>query len=224
MILLVLWNAKNVNKSWDKELVLIIMYSTFILASGILLVGTFIVGYERAWRYSVAFGCLITVWFSTKLVQEVNIDIQVKNIIYIITILSLVVSILSIYPAPLTKEVNYSISETEIEGHDWIINTKSESKVYSIIRDMDRFEQLVTGNPKADTSDTKTGPPPESLDFSGKNSSYLFLGPGAESYYPTVFPGYQSKWAYKSGDFSRINNSDDFVKIYSNGEVTIHYS
>ena len=149
-------------------------------------------------------------------------------------------STLNLYLSPLTITPNEQVTTSEINGMETFFSNKNnETRILELGLSQYRFLAYVNGE-KADehgqdiyianiSNSSKTAP----IDHFGFNNNtsmgqfynasvYLVINTLGEESYPVLYPGYANVWRFTPADFILLNDSDQIMLIYNNGNLKIY--
>ena len=161
-------------------------------------------------------------------------------IISIILLPIICFSTLNLYQSPLELTPNAQVTASEVTGIQTFFTTSNNiTQVRELGISKDRFHAAIYGE-QADkygqdinilnlSNITRTEP----IDHFGfdnnttlgqyyNNSVYLLVNQiGVESY-PVLYPGYKNVWRFTPGDFITLNDSNQTMLVYNNGNLQIY--
>jgi len=159
--------------------------------------------------------------------SHIKINRLWKNLLIILVIISLLLSLASVYPAPINGRANAQVTNQDMEGSQWIMDYKVESPhiafSHAAIRRFAPYldEPLVNDiiTPIPDRFGYTNGQAPSSV--LRENRSYILLTK-RDLVFPETFPERVRTSANQYTDESIDSLNNDANKLYSNGEYWIY--
>lgn len=200
--------------------------SAFAVLSVLFLVFNLIVGFGRPAIFAVLFGSLLAGPLVLTAYERFDRRQVMAATTVVLTVL-VVVSVFGVFHSPINKEFNQQVTETELDGAEWIIESRERDvPVEQLGITVWRFEDAFTGatNRTLRRDDAKARPPDHfgyqngsSLGETYDEDQYLIVTQLGRDYYPEVFPKYQRFWRFTATDFKRLNQDRTVSKVYTNG-------
>jgi hypothetical protein len=148
--------------------------------------------------------------------------------------MTMILSIGSFYPSPRTGQYNSQVTESNLEGHLWLISVKNETTpVMEILGLYARYLDYDLGPVDARSRPdyhfyTNDSTPPRHFGYENHvwlgqaidDNRYLAFGTAAIQFYESVFP---TQGSFNAGDFERLGEDMSVSCILSNGDITIYW-
>lgn len=146
------------------------------------------------------------------------------SIVLLVTVL-VALTILSIYPSPLSASSNSQVTEMEMDGNEWLTQHGDASdEVTEFGISYRRFYHAQHG--------VQPGVPflhypvpnhfnytnHDNLGQSYGNDTYMTLTTRGRIVYPEVFPNYPENWRFTPEEFDRLEQDHSTERIYDNGD------
>ncbi len=227
------------------EIFSIIGFLFFTLISIFVYIKLPLFGFTRILQFTIFFAnFLIFTLFYLILISKrriLNFNKYAKILLISLIIFPLICfSTLNLYLAPFTLTPNEQVTTSEITGMETFFdNRNNDTKILELGISQYRFLAYVYGE-QADqygqdiyirniSNSSKTAP----LDHFGFNkntplgqfynaSVYMVINTLGEESYPVLYPGYANVWRFTPQDFILLNDSDQIMLIYNNGNLKIY--
>ncbi len=134
-------------------------------------------------------------------------------------------SVFSLYASPLSNSANGQITQSEVEGMEWVLDHRNESLLIdeygttqSRFQEMLEYEVDDPVNIRSEGTDPPMhfaygAPPPDGP----PEYRYLLVTDLGRQINPTFYPGYQGFWRHAPADFQRLDNRSTVARVYDNG-------
>jgi len=202
----------------------------------------FIVGWGRFMGWTRIFSIiLITLAFYNFLSDYKNVNIFIKSIRKLVTIITICIFLISLtflstftfYYSPLTGEANLQVTTMDWGGVEWI--TEHGNKQIMIdeqgIHQL-RFLNAIYGQKKSDLiKPVGYSNPPDHFGYHNKTSlgkyynqsRYLILTRLAKIFYPESYPNYKELWRFTPEDFNQLEDDDTVYRVFNNGGFEAYF-
>ena len=174
--------------------------------------------------------------------RKLNYNKYVKVVLISIIVLPLIfVSTFNLYDSPLTLTPNEQVTPTEVNGMEkFYIYSNNSSRTLDLGISQYRFEDYIYGEQAdsfgqdihiANLSNTSRTNPIDHFGFNNNSTTltqfyngsvYLLINDIAMENYPQIYPNYQDKWRFTPQDFNTLDNTQQVMLIYSNGNLKIY--
>ena len=204
-----------------------------------------IFGFTRVVEFAIIFSNFLVFSLFYYIINSKN-KILNKNGYMKILLISIILlpiicfSTLNLYQSPLELTPNAQVTASEVTGiQTFFITDNNSSRVLELGISKDRFHAVIYGE-QADkygqdinirnlTNITRTEP----IDHFGfdnnttlgqyyNNSVYLLVNEIGVQSYPVLYPGYKNVWRFTPGDFITLNDSNQSMLVYNNGNLQIY--
>ena len=175
--------------------------------------------------------------------RKLNFNKYVKVLLISIIILPIIcISTLNLYDSPLTLTPNEQVTSSEINGMEtFYLYDNNSSRILDLGISQYRFLAYIYGE-QADSygqdihignlSNTSRTNPIDHFGFNNtttitqfyNGSVYLLINDIAIENYPQIYPNYPDKWRFTPQDFNRLNNTQQVMLIYNNGNLKVYKS
>lgn len=144
-------------------------------------------------------------------------DRQTRLGIAIATMVILMISLGGMFPSyETTKSDNRQVTEQQISIVHWTGHYgESNSPVGSVGINVNRMDQYLQ-----QTDIEIHNRPPKHFEYI--NRSYLITSKSGKNFYPEAYPNYSQFWNYRPVDYKKLDISDRFQKVYSNGDGDVY--
>ncbi len=134
-------------------------------------------------------------------------------------------SVFSLYASPLSNGANGQITQSEVEGMEWVLDHRNESLLIdeygttqSRFQEMLEYEVDDPENIRSEGTNPPMhfaygAPPPDGP----PEYRYLLVTELGRQQNPTFYPGYRGFWRYTPADFQRLENRSTVDRVYDNG-------
>lgn len=149
----------------------------------------------------------------------------IKNLMYLVVILVVVISLLSVYPSPqFTKQQNGQVTEQHVKSTEWIYRHNHNPGVINLDYLGPAAKRLDTYVHYGDnTGDVIKRIPPAHFGYENPTRpTYLQISQKGKNFYPSVYPEFRHLWNFYPKDFASLNNQASVNQIYSSGDVGIY--
>lgn len=149
------------------------------------------------------------------------------TVLVAVLLVLVVLSVVTLFPSPLSTEVNDQVTEMEIEGNAWIAeHGTAAGTLVEFDQSHRRFHHAEHG--VDDLLPFSTTRPPDHLGYDGHErlgesypgDAYLSINRLGRLFYPEVFPAYADDWRYAPEDFERLERDSTVDRVYDNGDYT----
>jgi len=225
--------------------------AVFLLFAGLSITAYFVditVGFTRISRY-VRFAAPILIGFGlaslynrtrgSSFGQAVQVSACVACAILVF------LSIFTLYGSPLSNEYNAQITESELQGMEWMLDNREPTLLIDELgTDHYRFYTLFNGgrlpqfDPSAQTIRRGLGTPPDHFAYGNASAvlppsevaslpdeanvslgqRYLLVTELGQLRNPTFYPDYRRLWRHTPSDFDRLQRDPRANQVYDNGE------
>jgi hypothetical protein len=175
--------------------------------------------------------------------RKLNINKYVKVLVISIIIFPIIcISTLNLYDSPLTLTPNEQVTSSEVNGMEtFYLYDNNSSRILDLGISQYRFLAYIYGEQAdsygqdihiANLSNTSRTNPIDHFGFNNtttitqfyNGSVYLLINDIAVENYPQIYPNYPNKWRFTPQDFNTLNNTQQVMLIYNNGNLRIYKS
>ena len=174
--------------------------------------------------------------------RNLNFNKYVKVVIISLIILPLIcVSTLNLYDSPLTITPNEQVTSSEVSGMEtFYVYDNNSSRTLDLGISQYRFLDYIHGE-QADIygqdihisslANTSRTNPIDHFGFNNNSTTlsqfyngsvYLLINDIAVENYPQIYPNYANKWRFTPQDFNTLDNTQQVMLVYSNGNLKIY--
>lgn len=194
------------------------------------------VSFTRVFKLVILFSfILIGFIFSFNTTFQVNYDIKNKNIHYgvlsLLVVFILVISVLGVYPSPISFSSNRQVTQQENQGMNWFFEVQNdERRIWEEGIRQHRWADFVHGREGEDRPGNIRREPNVKDHFGyaehermGENYSGYFIKTEIHIItYREIFLDYKEYWRFDESSYKRFSEDDSVNKIYDSGFFTCY--
>ena len=210
-------------------------YVLFTGLSVLFFVADLIVGFSRPLLFATMFAAILggSLWYYLWDASEgSSYRPLVSGTFGVVLVVLVVLIVFSVYPIPGLTGTSHQVTESEIDGTEWLFENRDEEILIEEIGIRQyRFDHYHYGttntSPTIRRDDTV---PPQNLGYQenetfGSNyerDRYLILTELGKTMYPVQYPDFRQYWRYTPEDFERLALDPSVSRLYDNGEVEFY--
>ncbi|MBE3089004.1 MAG: hypothetical protein IMZ41_01860 [Actinobacteria bacterium] len=197
-----------------------------------------IVGWDRFMLWATMFSIILITFSFYSLLSDSKqhnlLTIPFKKIGRTITVIIIIVSltslsILTVYPSPITGNTNLQVTKTDWMGTEWIFeNSNKKTIIDQLGISQSRFLTAIYGEKEYKLIIIKRlgyTNPPDHFSYNNKTSlgeyynesRYMIINHLARIRYPESYPDYKELWRFTPHDFDQLQNDNTVIRLYDNG-------
>ncbi|KTG10999.1 hypothetical protein AUR64_07480 [Haloprofundus marisrubri] len=216
----------------DTELseVSLFFLAVFVVFTGLSALAFFVditVGFTRISRYARFTAAILVGFGASALWARSNRRWQRSTLLgaFSVGLAALVfLSVFSLYASPLSNGANGQITQSEIEGMEWVLDNRNESLLIDEYgTSQSRFQEMLEYGVDAENIRSEGTNPPIGFAYGAPPPDgppayqYLLITDLGRQVNPTFYPTYRSFWRYTPADFDGLERRSTVARVYDNG-------